>query len=428
MKKIILLVCFLCTVCIFIPVRAEAATDPAPVSPGLLVLAERFPMAKAGLAGAPLSFSAEDFGRAVNLASVRTVTVTRTPSPEEGELRLGNVVVNRGQTIHASALENLSYVSARGGVRYSSFGFTVNDSPVEITCQVFMLNAINHAPTLESVPKTALSVSTHKNVTLWGELPSYDPDGDGTVVEIVSYPKYGILLLTDASKGEYTYTPSVDRVGKDSFSYVVRDTYGNYSASATVSLQILRPASSLVFADMRGEKGENAALRVTEAGIMSGTPWGMSIYFEPDRAVSRVDFVVMAMKAMGVTDPGNGVPTAFVDWQTIPEESRGYIAAAYGLGYIQGEPTASGLCFHAERSITRAEAAVILGRMVNAATPTLKPVFEDAREIPAFAQASVYSVAALGLLNDRDGNIEPMEPVTRLDAAEILSALLSYRE
>ena len=428
MKKFVFLFCFLCIVTATACVGISAAVSDAPVSPGLLVLAERSPMAKAGLAGSPLTFSAEDFGRAMNLSSVRTVTVTRTPSPEEGELRLGNVVVNRGQTIRATALDSLSYVSAKGGVRYSSFGFAVNDSPVEMTCEVFMLTSVNHAPTLSAVPKTALSVSTHKNVSLWGELPSHDPDGDRTVVEIVSYPKYGTLILNDAEKGEYTYTPRVDRVGKDSFTYVVRDEYGNYSASATVSLQVLQPSSTLVLADMGDQKGTNAALCVVEAGIMEGTRWGLDVYFQPDKEVSRSEFVVMAMKAMGISDPGNGVPVVFSDWEQISEDARSFVSAAYTLGYIQGEPSEQGLCFHGDRPITRAEAAVILGRMVNAATPTVQPVFSDGEEIPAFAEASVYSVAALGLLNDRGGSIEPLAAVTRLDAAEILSALLIYRD
>ena len=217
----------------------EPHTD-APVSAGLSVLAGQSPMAKAGLCGAPVSFSADDFGRAMNLSSVRSVTVTRIPSPDEGELRLGNVVVNNGQVISASALSNLSYVSARGGVRYSSFGFTVNDSPVEMTCEVFLLSTVNQAPTLAKAPEASLSASTSVNKTLTGELPSHDPDGDVTTVEIVSYPKSGILVLTDPHKGTYTYTPYPDRTGKDSFTYVVRDPYGNYSASATVSLQIVK--------------------------------------------------------------------------------------------------------------------------------------------------------------------------------------------
>ncbi len=240
MKKFVSLLLMLCLLTLPLAACGEAMETNAPVSLGLHVLAKSAPMAKAGLCDTPLSFHADDFGRAMNLSNVESITVTRLPSPEEGELRLGNVVVNRGQIIRASAISNLSYVSARGGVRYASFDFTVNDSPVEMTCEVFLLNAVNHAPSLSGVPEASLSVSTSRNVTLSGELPSYDPDGDETTVEIVSYPQSGILILTDAHKGTYTYTPYPDRTGSDSFTYVVRDPYGNYSASATVSLQIVK--------------------------------------------------------------------------------------------------------------------------------------------------------------------------------------------
>ena len=238
MKKFALLCLVFCLVTLPLSSCAEAQETDAPVSPGLLVLADQSPMAKAGLADTPLTFHADDFGRAMNLSLIESITVTRLPSPEEGELRLGNVVVNRGQTIRASAIESLSYVSARGGARFASFDFTVNDSPVEMTCEVFLLNEINHAPTLSDVPAAALSVSTSRNVTLSGTLPSHDPDGDTTTVEIVSYPQSGTLILTDRQAGTYTYTPYPDRTGSDSFTYVARDPYGNYSASATVELEI----------------------------------------------------------------------------------------------------------------------------------------------------------------------------------------------
>ena len=240
MKTTLLSLLILCLFILPLTSCAQVRQTEAPVSTGLSILAEQSPMAKAGLCGSPVSFSEKDFGRAMNLASIESVTVTRVPSPEEGELRLGNVVVNNAQTISASALSDLTYVSAKGGVRYSSFLFTVNDSPVEMRCEVFLLNAVNHAPTALEASDAALSVSTSANKTLTGELPSYDPDGDVTTVEIVSYPESGILILTDAQKGTYTYTPYPDRTGRDSFTYVVRDPYGNYSAATTVSLQIVK--------------------------------------------------------------------------------------------------------------------------------------------------------------------------------------------
>ncbi len=406
----------------------SAASAEAPVSPGLCVLAEESPMAMAALCGSPITFEKSDFARAMNLSSVRSVTVTKAPSPSEGELRLGNVILTGGQTVSGSNLSNLSFVSAKSGVSTGSFRFTVNGSPVEMTCQLYLLEQVNEAPTLSMVPKTALTVSTHQNITLYGELPSYDPDGDLTTVEIVSYPKSGILILTDRQSGSYTYTPTAGKVGKDSFTYVVRDPYGNYSASATVSLQIVKPSVSVVYDDLQGHSGYNAALSVTEAGLMQGTMSGHATYFEPEGSVSRGEFLVLAMKAMGIDDPGTGDASVFADHADLSDEERNYVAAAYRLGYIKGEESGGELCFFPDRAITRAEAAVILGRMLDASAPTVKPVFSDSEDIPTFAQASLEAMTYLGILDDKEGKAAPRAAVTRIEAAEILCALMVHCE
>lgn len=425
--KISCFLCFLCFLCLAFLPRLNAAEPTVPVSPGLSVLAEQSPMAMAGMVGSEISFEEDDFARAMNLSRVRSVTITKTPPIGDGELRVGNTVVNRGQTIRSSQLSLLSYVPSSQKISDSSFRFTVNDSPVEMTCSLYLLRQINHAPTLKAVPKTALSVSTHQNITLWGELPSYDPDGDRTEVEIVSYPKTGILVLTDKQSGSYTYTPGVNHVGKDSFTYVVRDMYGNYSASATVSLQVVKPSTSVVYADLLNDPSYNAALTVTEAGLMSGIQSQNATYFRPELPVSRGEFLVLAMKAMGINNPGEATKTVFADDADLQKEERNYVAAAYELGYIKGEPSENTLYFYPDRTVTRAEAAVILGRMLQASAPTMTPIFSDEKDIPTFAEASVYSMASLGILSAENGNIRPLSVMNRRDTAEMLSAMLLYR-
>lgn len=407
----------------------EAAAESLPVSPGLQVLAEENSMAMAGLRGNDIAFDREDFSRAMNLSAIKQVTITKVPPIADGELRVGGTVLNSGETVSGSNLALLTY-SARGAdSAVSSFRFRVNDSPVEMTCHLYMLDRVNHSPTLSMVPKTSLDVSTHRNITLYGTLPCYDPDGDKTIIEIVSYPETGLLVLTDRERGEYTFTPGENYAGKDSFTYVARDLYGNYSAAATVALTVTKPSTSVVYADMTDSPDYNAALTMTEAGIMSGTQVGAATYFYPERTVSRGDFVVMAMNALGIKEVSGANKTTFADDAQIPSHLKGYLATAQQLGYIQGEKMADGsYCFHAERAITRAEAAVIIGNMIDAATPTVTPTFEDSAEIPAWAASSLYSMTSMGIMNASGGSLSPCAAVTRGDAAQILSGLMRVVE
>ena len=399
------------------------------VSPGLQVLAEEYSMAMAGLRGNAISMDSEDFARAVNLSRVTSITVTRTPAVTDGELRVGNTVLTGGQTVSGEGLSQLTYVASNHDITTASFRFTVNDSPVEMTCHLYLLDRVNHSPTLSLVPKTSLNVSTHRNITLYGTLPCYDPEGDETRIEVVSYPETGILTLTDRATGEYTFTPGENYSGKDSFTYVARDCYGNYSASATVSLTVTKPETAVVYADLQGSPLHNAALTMTEKEVMSGTPVGEKTYFYPDLTVSRGEFVVMAMRALGMTEMATVEKSVFADDASLSAQMRNYLAAAYDLGYIKGEKGEDGALYvHADRTVTRAEAAVIVGNMIDATTPTVTPSFSDSSDIPAWAAPSVYSLNSLGLLPAQGDAISPLDPMTRGNTAQMLSALMVHMD
>jgi hypothetical protein len=278
------------------------------------------------------------------------------------------------------------------------------------------------------VPKSCLDVSTHRNITLHGNLPCYDPDGDETVIEIVSYPRSGILTLTDKKSGDYLFTPNENFSGKDSFTYVARDVYGNYSACAEVELTVSRPKTSIVYADMENDPAHNAALTMTEEGIMSGASVGSSSYFYPDKTVSRAEFTVMAMNALGISEPKNTSSTVFADDSSIPSSAKAYVANAYELGYIKGLYVDGKLCFEPDRAITRAEAAVMLGNMINASSPTIAPVFSDADAVPTWASHSLSALTAMGIMDTDGGNIDALASVTRADAAQMLVNLMNNVE
>ena len=403
----------------------SAAQESAPLSPALYILAEDTDMAMATLCGNAISFSDKDFCRAMNLSKINSLTVTQAPQMTDGELRVGNRVISSGQTLTASEISSLTYVPTGAGIYNSSFRFSVNGSPVDMVCRLYHLEEYNSSPTLNTVGKSFTDVTTHRNITLYGSLPCADPEGDETVIEIVSYPETGSLVLTDKHTGEYTFIPTKNYSGKDEFRYVARDKYGNYSAAATVTLTVSKTKTSVTFADMTYHKSYNAALTMAEEGIMNGTQVGTTTYFYPDKTVTREEFIVSAMKSLGMRDLAKTNKTVFADDSKLSDEARDYVGAAYELGYVKGELAENGsLYFCPDRSITKAEAACILTRMIDAATPTSKPVFSDADSIPTWAAPSIYSLSYMGILGATDGNISPMAELTRADTATILAAVI----
>ena len=390
------------------------------LSSALATLAEENSMAKATLLGGSISFDRNDFARATNLSKIDSITITKLPPISDGELRVASSVLTAPQTLSASSVDLLSFEPSNT-VRVSEFYFTVNDSTTELCCKLYTLEEKNYSPTLSTVSKNALEVSTFENVTLFGTLPCYDPDGDRTYIEIVSYPEHGLLVLENRETGAYRYIPDEDFDGEDEFTYVARDFYGNYSPSATVQLSVDEKPISVSYIDLVDTRYHGAAIAMTDKEIMSGTQIGTSSYFYPEREVSRAEFTVMAMNAAGITKLNDsGMKTVFADDADINDSFKSYISAAYELGYIKGVEKDGKLYFEPDRAMTRAEAACLLANMLDAAAPTVTPLFSDGGEIPAWAQSSVYAMNVMGVMNSTDNKILSTSAVTRGDAAEIL--------
>ena len=417
----------LISVCLFTSCQSEKSAS-GNLSPALDTIAKENAMAKSTLKGGTISFDASDFARATNLSDINSITVTKLPPVSDGELRVGSSVLTSSQTLSASSIKLLSY-EPKGNITTSEFYFTVNDSDVELCCKLYVLDEKNYAPTLSNAPQNSLEASTYENVSLYGTLSCYDPDGDKTYIEVVSYPKKGTLVLEDKETGAYVFTPNEDFTGKDSFVYVARDIYGNYSPSAKVSLSVDERSISTSYIDLVDSRYHNAAIAMTEKGIMSGTKIGASTYFYPERELSRAEFTSMAMMAAGITKLNDsGAKTVFADDAEIDGSFKPYVAAAYELGYIKGVEKNGKLYFEPERSMTRAEAACLLANMLDAAAPTVSPSFSDGNDVPAWAASSLSTLCAMGVFMQSDNKIEPLSTLTRGEVALILSNFIEVRK
>ena len=344
---------------------------------------------------------------------------------------MGSERVSAGQRIEGDELQLLSFVAADEEVLGAAFIFSPAGGAYEMVCNIHVLDEVNYSPTISLSSSEALSVSTHRDFVGYGNLSAYDPEGDAMVYEIVNAPENGIVVMTDRTCGEYVYLPRAGFVGEDTFCYVARDVYGNYSASAEVHVAVEEPATKIVYADMTGRREYNAALTMTEFGIMQGEQSGEVWKFNPDTEVNRGEFLVMAMQALGVGSVPSVSDTGFYDNALMSEELRGYVAAARELGYIEGTTDENGnLCFAPTATITRAEAAVILDRMVGGgkgAPVAITPVFADGDDIPAWASEAITALSAKGILTSVGGAISPNATVTRADAACMLAAMMRVK-
>ena len=303
-----------------------------------------------------MTFTAEDCARNLNLSNIDYIKVISLPTPAEGELLMGSVRVTAGQIISGENLAHLCFAAADDTITRASFTFSANGTATAITCNVHLLNGVNYAPTVSMASSATLQMSTYRDREAHGRLSAYDPDGDSLVFEIVKVPANGSVILTDRGEGTYVYAPRSGFVGNDEFSYVARDVYGNYSTATTVKLRVMTSGTSVTYVDMAESKAANAALALTEAGVMSGVQIGNQHFFYPERTVTRAELLVMAMNAAGITDVPVCDATGFDDDADIAPAMKGYVSAAYTMGYISGTLKDGKLCFLPDEEINRAEA------------------------------------------------------------------------
>ena len=391
-----------------------------PVSVALDVIANGSDMAIAGIKGNALYFSKDRFACAMNLSNVEYITVKSLPDAGSGTLYIGSEGVKTGQNVTSSELSLMTYEEASDGIgKNASFDFSVNGSAYDICCNIYMIDKINYSPTLSLASFASLNSETYRGIKIAGVLSAYDPEGDELVYEIVDYPQNGRVVLENKTCGTYTYIPNEAFTGEDSFKYVVRDKYGNYSASEKVTLTVSAPGTSTVYRDLIEDDLYCHAISMTENGLMNGVQVGDYYYFEADREVTRSEFLVTAMKAVGIKNLPEVDKTSFYDDSSINPEMKSYVELAYSKGYISGKNVDGNNCFMPNEVIKLSEAAVIVSNMIGYAEPKVTINFVD--EVPAFSGKAINSLHTLGILEAPEMISGAEQIMTRGDMAKMLN-------
>ena len=271
---------------------------------------------------------------------------------------------------------------------------------------------------------------TCKNVPYLGRLTGVDPQGGALTFQLAEKPARGSLEITDPTTGEFVYTPYENKTGKDSFTFTVTDRAGTVSDPAKVTLRIRKPSTKVTYADMDGQAGYNAAIRLAEAGVLVGERVGDAYYFHPDEPVSRGQFLAMAMAALGRDPLADTLTTGFADDGDIPTWCKGYVSAALQQGTVRGYPDESGrVVFSPADAVTRAEAAVVLDRMLAVSDVAVTTFYADTEAAPAWAFQAAVNLERTGVLETTPaGELALDEPLSRGQCAQMLSAAMDVLE
>ncbi len=409
-------------VCVFTLSAVCFAASSSLLSPALKHLEKQIEMKKCGVINNDVRFSASDFDE-VLCTKAQFIRIETLPDASSGTLSVGNAPISENQIIARNNFENIVFTPASDIISETTFSFsnaTSGESSVTASCTVCVLDEINLAPEAGSQ-----TVNTAENISAFKFLKAADPENDPLTYEIVSYPKRGTVTVYENADGYFSYTPKSNFTGKDSFSYVVTDAYGNKSNTATVEIAVSKPASDVYFDDLENHWAHNSAISVSAMGLMKGTlSDDGSLNFEPTQPVSRGDFLAMALISAGKEKDINFVSkTSFADDELIPINIKSYVQYALDNGIISGYTREDGLTvFNSTSPITRAEAAVIVNNILSFPGFNLEyDSFSDSEEIPTWATNAISILSSYGVFNGTGfGEIMPDSYVSRAETAEIL--------
>ncbi len=198
-----------------------------------------------GAVNIPPTASADSYTTTRNTALTITGqgVLTNDTDPENNALTAnllttptkGTVVFNSNGTFIYTP--NANYVGSDSFTYRASDGIG-NSSPA--TVRLSVTAPANQAPTAVA---DAFTLSRNSTFTT-GNVLTNDSDPDGNVpltAQLVAAPTQGSLALN--SNGTFTYIPTTNFTGNDSFTYVARDALGAASTTATVNLSVTAPAN-----------------------------------------------------------------------------------------------------------------------------------------------------------------------------------------
>ncbi len=334
-------------------------------------------------------FSGEDFAQEEALTGV---CITGLPDSSAGTVLLGSRVVRQGDILSFSQLEELTFMPLQTQVDRQA---TVEYLPIyenrvasAVTMTISILGKQDQAPVAQDS-----ALETYKNLPNEGKLSVTDPEGKELTYTVIRGPKRGQVTVN--ADGSYTYTPKKNKVGTDSFTFTATDPAGNVSRVATVTIQILKPQDKTQYADTLGTDCRFTAEWMKNTGIFVGETISGKACFQPEKAVTRGEFLAMLVKTLDIKVDEDATTTGFTD--DVPTWLKPYLAAALRTGLTENWPY--GTTFGADTAITGAEAALLMQNALD--LPTVNAKTGD--DIPTWAAEAVIAMTEAGVQLDAGG-------------------------
>ncbi|MCI2059164.1 MAG: S-layer homology domain-containing protein [Oscillibacter sp.] len=242
-------------------------------------------------------------------------------------------------------------------------------------------------------------------------------------------PKSGVAVMADGKPIAFTYDAKTGAVSAalslaagagHRITVLAKDASGNIGRA---SADIDSYSVDHQFTDVKNYWGAAYVDFMKTAGITTGYADGT---FRPNDSITRQQFAVMLFRYLGLDSAKyESLTMPFADSGKIASYAQTAVRALYSIGIIGGTEKGGKLYFNPDASLTRAQAAAMIGRTQEKGYASAELSFTDAGAVPAYAAPYIQTMAAQGVIGGySDGTFRPAAVITRGQMAKILYNLL----
>ena len=348
-------------------------------------------------------FQSADFSEDQSLSGI---CITGLPDAAAGTVMLGTRVLRAGDILTAGQIEQMTFVPLNTEEDIDACVTYLPIYPNRVEADTTMTISIRGKEDKAPIAEDS-TMETYKNLPNTGKLKVSDPEEQPLTFSVIRQPRRGTVTL--AEDGSFTYTPKKNKVGTDSFTFTATDPAGKVSREATVTVEIMKPTDAQQYTDTVGTDCRFTAEWMKNTGLFIGEQVAGAACFQPQKTVSRGEFLTMLVKTLDMKVDETADFTGFTD--DAPNWLKPYLAAALRSGMTENWPDQE--CFGASQPITGAEAALLVRNALDLDTAVTTGKENDG-ELPVWAETAVAAMSEQGI------QLDPTAELTRQTASVVL--------
>lgn len=375
-------------------------------------------------------FSRSDFEQGFSFDGGELTAVKIVTLPDSGTLTFKEAGVSEGSEIAAGELSELMYIPIPDTVYETKFLYQAKSGELYSENATVTISFTSSQTGPLRVENS--SITTKKNTPIQSKMIGYSETELTHAPEfiIVDAPTKGKTEVTSVTEGTFTYTPFSDQLGDDSFTFkLVMAPYETEEATVHITIEDSPDTTLFQYADLQNHWAAYSAAMLVERNITIGEKIGNRYYYNPDKQLTRGDFVLLITAAVGLDSlPEYSGTKRFADESSIPSYLIEPAYRALEAGIISGIGSGDKIYFGADNTLNRIEALMMVN---NAIDPEVESSVEleyaDTADIPAWAVQAVKNMEGYGLIRGFDDNtLRPYSLIIKSQGGEIIYQLVKY--